>query len=846
VLFGALANRSIADHVDFVVVPPGDTFYVFTPGLIGASGCPLAVSRLSISSAYGLAYYASSILGGSLNVMEPNQYYSTNDNARAFRNGLKWVGGSPSTAANARQYFIGFMLGYDGERGNTLGEITAMIDRSVAADGTRPTGTFYFMKTPDTIRSEPRDTFFTAIINSIIARGGQAVQINDVLPAGHQDCLGVLTGDANPAIDSTSMTLLPGSFCDHLTSYAGQFDGAEQVKMSRWIAKGAIPNGASGSMGTVEEPCVFGPNESGKFPHPRLHLWYYQGVCLGEALFRSIHWVPFQCLFYGDPLTQPFAYLPLVSVPDAPGGTVSGTITLSPVATATRPGASISSKELYIDGILLASVNAGGSFSLNTTQLSDGTHDARVLARESGLIATVGRWTGSITTNNFGRTATLGISPGSGDRSTLFTATLSAAGSTVLEIRLLHNARVIGSVNAASGQVKFLGEVVGAGPVRIVAEAEFTDGKRALSAPFLLAIANSNPPAGGSPNHAPVAYNFTRNVTTFSPFLLELPGTDQEDGALAPNILSFPAQSTAVSNLASMVLFHRSPSSAGTDTLTYTYSDGQATSNIGTITLRYSGIAPDVTPPAPNPMQFVIPPTTLSTTEVTMQAALAGDATPPVQYFFDYTSGAGGHDSGWQTSRDYIDASLAPNSFYNYRVKARDNVSPTPNETSYSPTLLGGTAIETPVGISFSGVTATSMVVTATGTLSNPGFGSTGFFFEMTPAAGSGANVWSASTSANITGLTPCTQYSFRVKARNFQATETPYTETFAQTTTGCPACSLLGDVNGSANVNGDDVAGFVRVKLGNPIGGDNPACANYNTGTLAGDVAAFAADLLQ
>ncbi|GJQ25135.1 MAG: hypothetical protein HBSAPP02_01670 [Phycisphaerae bacterium] len=57
--------------------------------------------------------------------------------------------------------------------------------------------------------------------------------------------------------------------------------------------------------------------------------------------------------------------------------------------------------------------------------------------------------------------------------------------------------------------------------------------------------------------------------------------------------------------------------------------------------------------------------------------------------------------------------------------------------------------------------------------------------------------------------------------------------------------CSMLGDVNGSGGLDGGDIAGFVRVKTGTPIGGDNVACAEYCTGTLAGDIAAFVNDLL-
>jgi hypothetical protein len=59
------------------------------------------------------------------------------------------------------------------------------------------------------------------------------------------------------------------------------------------------------------------------------------------------------------------------------------------------------------------------------------------------------------------------------------------------------------------------------------------------------------------------------------------------------------------------------------------------------------------------------------------------------------------------------------------------------------------------------------------------------------------------------------------------------------------PTCSLLGDVDSSGSVDGNDIAGFIRVKLGNPDPGDIEMCADYGTGTLEGDVAVFIADLL-
>jgi len=134
--------------------------------------------------------------------------------------------------------------------------------------------------------------------------------------------------------------VLPGAFCDHLTSYAATLDSPSQTKMTRWIAKGA-----SGTAGTVEEPC----NYAGKFVTPRLHVFYEQGATLGEAWFESHGFAPFQTLFIGDPLTRPFAHVPVVDLAGVPVGAASDTIALVPSATTTHPTASIGSYALLVD-----------------------------------------------------------------------------------------------------------------------------------------------------------------------------------------------------------------------------------------------------------------------------------------------------------------------------------------------------------------------------------------------------------------------------------------------------------------------------------------------------------------
>jgi hypothetical protein len=80
-------------------------------------------------------------------------------------------------------------------------------------------------------------------------------------------------------------------------------------------------------------------------------------------------------------------------------------------------------------------------------------------------------------------------------------------------------------------------------------------------------------------------------------------------------------------------------------------------------------------PPTPNPATFASAPSAVSSTEIAMTATTGADASPPVEYYFDETSGnPGGTDSGWIGSTTYNDVGLQPDTQYTYTVQMRDNL----------------------------------------------------------------------------------------------------------------------------------------------------------------------------
>jgi hypothetical protein len=571
---GALANRRIEDHIDQVIVTSGGSFYVPASGLV-SDGC-FPVNRFATPLAYTMARQSSRILASNLLSTDANGFYANGWTARAFDASQAWLAGVPSTDQSARRYFIGSMLGYTGANGNSRAEVLAMIDRSVAADGTAPMGTFYFMQTTDPARSGPRHGDYPEAVTRLASLGGIGAHLFAVLPSGASDALGVMTGWATPDILGTSFTLLPGSFADHLTSYAATFDDVSQTKMALWITKGA-----SGTAGTVEEPC----NYPAKFPSARLHVAYRSGLTLGEAWFRSLAGVPFQGLFTGDPLTRPFAEIPSVSVPDLPAGPVAGAVTIHPSASATAAGASIAGLELLIDGVRVDARPAGSAFTIQTSTLHEGWHELRVLATDSTLVANVGRFVGALEVDNTPFAVTLTPAATSGDLSDEFAFTLSASGATVSELRLLHNGRVVASSAGAFAVLGLFGQNFGAGPVLVQAEARAADGKLARSAPVTLTIADSSSAPTSTP---PVAYSFSRRVLRDAPFLLELPARFDDPLASASHaLLSLPSQATLLGGSGPWRVFRAASNALGTDTLTFQVTTPGGVSNVATVTLEY-------------------------------------------------------------------------------------------------------------------------------------------------------------------------------------------------------------------------------------------------------------------
>lgn len=170
----------------------------------------------------------------------------------------------------------------------------ALIDRGVAADGSRPAGTAYLVSTSDKARNV-RSQFYPVISKLMQERvKTRVVKTNALRDRG--DVLFYFTGKIRVAHLDT-LTFLPGAIADHLTSSGGRLTDSTQMSAMRWLQAGA-----TGSFGTVVEPC----NLTGKFPRPGLVMdAYTSGRTLIEAYWQSVQ-QPGEGIFIGEPLAAPF------------------------------------------------------------------------------------------------------------------------------------------------------------------------------------------------------------------------------------------------------------------------------------------------------------------------------------------------------------------------------------------------------------------------------------------------------------------------------------------------------------------------------------------------------------
>ena len=178
--------------------------------------------------------------------------------------------------------------------------------------------------------------------------------------------------------------------------------------------------------------------------------------------------------------------------------------------------------------------------------------------------------------------------------------------------------------------------------------------------------------------------------------------------------------------------------------------------------------------PEPDPSTWETVPRADTPTSITMTATTAFDRWGwRVQYYFEETSSNnGGTNSGWQLDPVYRDDGLTSGKTYTYRVRTRDT-SPYGNVSGWSEPESATPIIDTmpPYPVNWSlppnATGATTIMMIAQTATDDEGYDVEYFFEETSDTPGGDDSGWQGGVNYSDTGLTPGTQYCYRMKVRD-------------------------------------------------------------------------------
>ncbi|WP_146449231.1 hypothetical protein [Bythopirellula polymerisocia] len=394
--------------------------------------------------------------------------------SRGFRSSYRWSLGGRRAGAEGLPYMLSAMLGVNTVPGNTVDEIVWYLKRAAGADGTKPKGTIYYVKNK-TIRSTVRDKDFAEAARQVRLAGVNAEVIEGFFPENKQNVAGVTCGRhvVNPA--GSHCRFLPGSFFDNLTSAGGQFlPQNKQTCISEFLRMGA-----AGACGTVVEPLALPP----KFPNATLFPHYVHGCSMAESFYQSLA-APFQQILVGDPLCQPWATIPEVSLDGITEGSfVGGTVNITPRVSKIEGG--VSTLRFFVDGVFQNECRDGQVFAWDTTKFSDGFHEIRMVATDNTPIETQGRWMAEIAIKNGTEAVQLSVEKDSLEATSDYL--IVAVNSTnKAETSVSCNGLELGKVESGNGQISISKAKLGTGPLTLVATSKGSPGLRSRALDIVL------------------------------------------------------------------------------------------------------------------------------------------------------------------------------------------------------------------------------------------------------------------------------------------------------------------------------------------------------------------------
>ena len=502
-----LSSRNISNQIDVI------TLVGTAPNTVETSGGKISITTTlaglgsiqSVEDFAGTGSLAVNALYRGDSDMSGSYGPYPNLDATEIRHDKKFVS---AISGQTNSSYIAFSLGFSGWRGNTAVESFNVLERAAYSDGTLTDpnlrGTIYWPTNAGVrfaARSDERP-----VTNEWAALGlpysftdyrlENRDGVGPGVPVNQRSVMGIFGSYSAYNFSSIpGTTFVPGAFGDTLTSFAGAYQNGQQGKLTEYFRAGL-----AGSAGTVVEPAAF----KEKFLHARAQSFYGSGASLGESFYQSVVWLQ-ELLMGGDPLTQPFADIPAVTISaPANGATVSGSISVA--ATATAVAGVETNLDLAVDGRIvrpglpagetISATRVAGGFTLDTTTLSDGYHEFRLIAYNTTPVRSQGYALRPVTVNNAGMGVALSA-PATLDRraSGSFTVTPTGlSGVTNISIRFL--GQKLANLGAGGGTVSIPGSRFGFhGTNSVYAVAERNDGSQISSAPQQVVMTWSALPA---------------------------------------------------------------------------------------------------------------------------------------------------------------------------------------------------------------------------------------------------------------------------------------------------------------------------------------------------------------
>jgi hypothetical protein len=168
-------------------------------------------------------------------------------------------------------------------------------------------------------------------------------------------------------------------------------------------------------------------------------------------------------------------------------------------------------------------------------------------------------------------------------------------------------------------------------------------------------------------------------------------------------------------------------------------------------------------------MTFASPPAPVGPVDIGMTATTATSSVAGIQYLFENITT--GTNSGWQSAATWTDSGLTSGQNYSFRVKARDaDLTESAWSAAASATVPADTSPPSPDPMAFSSPPTADgyFSITMTATTASDINGAE-YFFECVSGGGHDSG-WQDSPVYTDTGLTPNTEYGYRVRARDKSA----------------------------------------------------------------------------